>query len=229
MDLLFPETCAVCRTLLDRPGSILCPACLGGLERLAPPCCRLCGQPHQASDICPSCLLSPPDCQQIRSALLLSEGTQQAVWQLKLAHRVSLAPLLATQILETDLQDWDWSRQEILVPVPLHRSKLISRGFNQSVLLARVLAKRLRLRLDLFHLVRIQPTPLQSDMKSRAQRIENVRDAFAVRGRHPFSGRRICLVDDVVTTGGTLNACARALLRAGAQEVRAVTVARTPL
>ena len=94
--------------------------------------------------------------------------------------------------------------------------------------MAHTLSKDVGVPVASYHLIRSRPTEYQSRMKTRQQRARNVRDAFTVLGRNPFSGRRLCLVDDVVTTGSTLEACGQALHRAGAKIIHAVTVARTP-
>jgi ComF family protein len=114
---------------------------------------------------------------------------------------------------------------DLVVPVPLHPRKLRAREFNQSLLLADRIARRLSLPLSFEHLVRIRDTQPQTEL-DRRERTRNVRRAFAVREPAGFENQRVLLVDDVLTTGATVNDCARALRRAGAQSVCVLTLAR---
>jgi len=126
----------------------------------------------------------------------------------------SLEPALATGALAADT----------LVPVPLHRERLLQRGYNQAVEIARTLAAELGMRLELAAATRVRQAAAQSRLGARARRA-NVAHAFRVRGN--LEGRRLAIVDDVITTGATMNALAAALLQAGAERVEAIAVART--
>jgi ComF family protein len=224
-DLLLPPACSVCRALLEDRRARLCPECLAEIRRPEPPLCAACGQPTHGSDRCAECRSAPPPAR-IRSAMFFSGAAAEALTAFKLGGRIEIGDWLVEEMeplvraLPFDL--------EILVGVPLHRSRLRQRGFNQAAGLARGLGRRLHLPVSLDHLVRIRATPPQGQAAGRRAREENVRGAFAVRRRHPFAGKRVCLVDDIATTGATLSECARVLLAAGAAEVAAVTAARTP-
>lgn len=226
-DLLLPPACAVCGTLLDQPASIICPECLSSFEPLTGPLCRRCGQPYPGAEPCPDCGENPNSLEKARSVYAFGGALQEAVLRLKLNHQTRLATVFADKIAEADLPDLDLRAQDFMVPVPLHKSRQANRGFNQSQLIARRLSRLLNIPLAPFHLTRIRPTPSQFQMKSKKERRENLKGAFLVKGRHPFDGKRICLVDDVVTTGSTLGSCADALVKSGARRVVAVTVART--
>jgi ComF family protein len=226
-DLLLPPACAVCNALLDHPAGVVCPECLFGFEPLSGPLCDRCGQPCSGAGTCRDCRDDREPLEIIRSVYVFGGGVQEAVLRLKLWGKTRLASFFADQIGRATLAGLDLRDQDLLVPVPLHRSRQADRGFNQSQLIARRLSGILGVSLAPYHLQRIRPTPSQFQMTTRADRRENVRKAFSVRDRHPFEGKKVCLVDDVVTTGSTLRACAAALARAGARRVTAVTVART--
>ena len=226
-DLLLPPTCAVCGALLDHHAAVVCAGCLDGFESLGAPGCPRCGQPYPGSGPCPDCRENQNRVEQIRSVYAFGGTLQEAVLRLKVNRRTRLAAFFAKRITAADLPGLNLRDQDLLVPVPLHKSRQADRGFNQSQLIARRLSELLDVSLAPFHLKRIRPTPSQFQMKSKKDRRENLKGAFAVSSRHPFGGKRICLVDDVVTTGSTLGACADALLESGAKLIAAVTVART--
>jgi ComF family protein len=143
----------------------------------------------------------------------------------KHADRTQNAPAFAAWMARAGAELLDGA--DLIVPVPLHWTRLIARRFNQAALLARGLSKRTRIPFDPRLLVRTRRTRTQGDL-TRSQRMRNVRGAFAVRAnaRSKLKGRTIVLVDDVMTTGATLEACAKALRRAGAKEVRVLALAR---
>ncbi len=226
-DLLLPPACAVCNSLLDHGGAVVCPDCLCGFEALSGPVCDRCGQPHPKAGLCPDCREEAGQPEKIRSVYAYGGPLQEAVLNLKLQKKTRLAPFFADRIARADIDGLDLKDQDFLVPVPLHKSRQAARGFNQSQLIARRLSRLVGVPVTPFHLKRTRPTPSQFQMATRKQRIMNVKNAFSVVDRHPFEGKRICLLDDVVTTGSTLRECARALFRAGAREIVAVTLART--
>ena len=226
-DLLLPPACAVCGTLLDLSATIVCPECLFGFERLSGPGCVRCGQPYPVSGPCPDCRDQPAHPETIRSVYAFGGTLQEAVLRLKLNQKTRLAAFFAGQIARADLPDLNLRALDLLVPVPLHKSRQANRGFNQSQLITRRLSRLLGVSPAPYHLQRTRPTPSQFQMKSKKERRENLKGAFSVKGGHPFSDKALCLVDDVVTTGSTLGACAAALLKSGARRVVAVTVART--
>jgi ComF family protein len=227
LDLLLPPTCNLCGSLLDSPGEIICPDCRKEFEPLEQPVCARCGQPVRKGDLCLDCALNPPPCHKVRSGFAFAGGAKDAVIGLKLRGRRSIATVCADFLSDATLFGLDLKKQDLLVPVPLHPSKLARRGFNPASLIARRLSKRAGPLMECFHLLRIKKTPSQSEMSNKQERARNMDGAFAVTKTHPYQGKIICLVDDVVTTGATLYSCARALLDAGAREVNAVTVART--
>ncbi|HOX42218.1 MAG TPA: ComF family protein [Myxococcota bacterium] len=225
LDLLLPPACGVCQALLDERREVLCPNCAAELEPLGGALCGRCGLP--GADPCPACRGEPGPLSRLRSGWAYEGALQQAILRMKLGRRIELAEDLGARLAARALPGWEWQELELLAPIPLHPRRLHARGFNQAAVIARALARAHGLPLSLDHLVRTRATPEQARAQDRAARLANVRGAFAVRAGHPFAGRCVCLVDDVVTTGATLHAAAEALLAAGAREVRGLSVART--
>ncbi|MGD8228372.1 MAG: ComF family protein [Desulfobacteraceae bacterium] len=162
----------------------------------------------------------------MRAPYLYEEGIMAAIHQFKYARKSHLAESLG-YLLTPFAREWlDKTDGLLMMPVPLHPRKLRERNFNQSLLLARYAAPFLGTELDFLSLRRIRYTQPQTGLKSEERR-KNVRGAFQVVDREMVKGRSVLLVDDVTTTGSTLNECARTLKRAGAREVFCITVART--
>lgn len=223
LDLLFPRHCLGCR----REGRLLCPDCSAGLPRLEPPYCPVCAQPGATGRLgrCRWCSETPPAVDGIRSPFLMEGIVQEAVHGLKYRGLRVLAPelgVLLAQYLEAHPLPVELP-VELIVPVPLHRRRLRSRGYNQAALLARELGKRSGLPVDDGLLVRNLDTPPQV-AADREQRRSNVSGSFHCVGEVP--ARAVLLVDDVATTGSTLSACAAALKDAGATQVWGLTLAR---
>lgn len=219
LDLLFPPQCVGCRAF----GFFICPSCLNSLPRIQPPICPLCGKPQAQAALCPGCWGWRPALDGIRSPFSFEGVVRQAVHSLKYRNLRAVAqPLgvLMAQYLGSNALPAD-----VLVPVPLHEKRLRERGYNQSALLARHISEAGGLPLEEASLVRRKDTPPQARTTSVEQRRENVAAAFAA-GRRAFRGRRVLLIDDVCTSGATLDACAAGLKRAGAAAVWGLTLAR---
>jgi ComF family protein len=218
VDLLFPLRCLGC----DREGSLLCPSCADALPRIRQPICQRCGVSVQAGMLCPACLSQPMSIDGIRSVLLYGGIARQAIHELKYrqlkAVAVPLGKLLADFLRTYPLP------ADVLVPVPLHPKRLRERGYNQAALLARELGRLAGLPVEEGWLLRQRDTLTQATAASAAQRRSNVRDAFSCS--RELDGERVLLIDDVSTTGATLDACASALKASGAGSVWGLTVAR---
>jgi ComF family protein len=224
--LVFPSPCPGCGLDVERPTrGPLCRACWSALPRHRGAC--PCGFPLPAEMAGP--------CGRCRRGLTTFargaslgpyEGTLRLlVHELKFRGRRRVAERVAEELLATSDVQATLTGAHVLVPVPLHPKRRRERGFNQSWLLARALARPLGLRVAEDALARRQDTPPQTGLTA-AQRRANVARAFVVRRRSAVAGRIVVLVDDVLTTGATARACARALMAAGAAEVRLVTAAR---
>lgn len=228
VDLVFPPRCPLCgEGLAAQTG--LCAACWGDLAIPGEPCCAKCQRPFAqglaAGSVCAACLASPPRHDGIAAGTLYTQASRKLVLAFKHGHRIALAPLLARIIAAQLPQDVGegWS----FIPVPLHRLRLWSRGFNQSALLARELAKLRGGVLLVDGLERRKATPLLGGL-GRAARARALSGAIGVRSNRAGSirGARIVLVDDVVTSGATTDACVAALKRAGADQVVVACFAR---
>jgi ComF family protein len=167
------------------------------------------------------CLAKPPRIARTRAAVAYDELSRSLAIRLKYGRKVAIARTMARYMAPLVASEGD----PILVPVPLHRSRLWRRGFNQSALVARELARRLGIKADPMLLRRIRRTPPLKGM-SPLQRRKTVAGAFRVRDKSAVAGRTVVLVDDVLTTGSTAEACARTLKRAGAARVELVSWAR---
>lgn len=219
LDLFFPPRCVGC----GGRGTFLCPSCQASLPRLLPPLCTRCGVSLASGAICPTCEQRSLRIDGIRSPFCFEGPVRQAIHQLKYSDVKALAPPLAQLVGEYLVKNP--LPAELLVPVPLHPRRLRRRGYNQSSLLARELARIVSIPLVEGELIRLRDAPPQARARSADERQSSVDRAFTCRGRE-FEGRRILLIDDVCTSGATLEACARAVKAAGAVSVWGLTVAR---
>lgn len=223
LDFALPPRCSGCGSIVDQVDTF-CAECWKNIEFLGPGGCEQCGQPLEATDagLCAACLARPPRMQRMRAAVVYDDVSRAIVLRFKYGRKVALAKAMARYMAPLIGLLPDGS---VLVPVPLHRRRLWQRGFNQSALLARELSRRLGAPTDPQLLKRIKPTPPLQGM-SRQQRRRTVAGAFRVAPHADVAGRTIVLVDDVLTTGSTANACARVLQRAGAARVEFISWAR---
>ena len=234
LDLLYPAECAVCGTGLTH-GRSLCGCCGDDLPRLAEPFCESCGEMFpgkiDGSFECPNCSDLTFSFEFARPAMVRDDRTLDLIHRLKYGREIQLASELGTLAAEafadprlSPALEGNWP----LVPVPLHRSRLRRRHFNQAEEIARVLSDHTGLPL-LGALRRTRSTDTQT-LLSRKQRMENLRGAFGVTRRGvKWIGSRAegaVLIDDVLTTGSTVNECAKTLRKAGVRKVFVVTVMR---
>jgi ComF family protein len=225
LDLLFPPLCIACR----EPGTSggFCAQCWSAIQFLDGPLCACCGIPFDVpldDALCAACLAHPPAFDKARAILRYDETSRAPILALKHADRLDLVPGFALWLERAGRGLIEAS--DVIVPVPLHRLRLWRRRYNQAAELARALARRTGLSLDTTALVRGRPTPSQGAMASARARRRNVLGAFKVPEPERVAGRNILLVDDVVTTGATAEAAARALKRAGAGKVQILAWAR---
>ena len=228
LDLVYPPACAGCGVLLGS-GAGLCPGCWSKLAFIERPYCEVLGTPF-SHDLGPGILsadaiANPPPFERLRSVALYDDLARNLVHSLKYRDRTDLAPMMAGWMLRAG--DGAVEAADVIVPVPLHRLRLIWRKFNQAAELSRALAALSGTPVLIDAVRRTKRTRRQIGLSPRA-RAENVRSAFAVtpEGREALFGRRVVLVDDVYTTGATVAAVTRALKRAGAADVTVLTFAR---
>jgi len=225
LDLLWPQTCAHCRRDLPRGCETpLCGACLERLKPLERPFCARCGVPSGNGGLCASCRAAKASCRIIRAACLYREASASLIHAFKYRGRQSAALWAGAYMARVLPRFPELGRPDVLIPVPLHHRRLAERGYNQARLLAEGLGRAAGIPAAGDGLIRIKNTKPQWTL-GRQKRLENLADAFAVAGRN-FQGLRVLLVDDVCTTGASLEGCAQALLRAGAREVLGYALAR---
>ena len=217
LNLLFPQWCLGC----GKEGDFICHSCRRSLPRIMPPICPRCGRP--SSILCPSCVGWRAEIDGIRSPFRFDGVIRQAIYQLKYKNLraliVPLAQLLYDYFLTNPLSG------EVLVPVPLHQKRLRERGYNQSYLLAQELGKQINLPVVDGCLIRLRHGQPQARTSTLEERRSNVAEAFTCRDQR-LRGKSVLLIDDVSTSGATLDACAVALKAAGATSVWGLVLAR---
>lgn len=229
LGIVFPPRCLGCKVVVEEAHR-LCGECWKQLAFISAPYCQCCGHPFSlavSSDmLCAQCLRETPVFSKARSVLHYDAASKNLILGMKFYDRTELVPLFA-----------EWLKQWIsllpaeidyIVPVPLHRWRLWKRRFNQAALLSYALSHKTGIRVMVDALIRTRYTTPQADL-TRLQRLENVKGVFAPNPkRHTqISGANIVLIDDVMTTMATINACTRALKKAGAENVYVLTLART--
>ena len=230
LGLVYPEVCQLCGEARATPAeSYVCRRCRAGVRMIQAPLCDRCGLPFQgaicSSFECSNCKDADFHFAYARSAAVARDPLLEVIHRYKYRQALWFEPLLGELLITAAVPDlsggeWDW-----IVPVPLHPTKHRERGFNQAERLARRLSAATGLPLRTRVLRRTAPTQTQT-LLTRGERRQNVRKAFALRGRPDLENRRIVLVDDVFTTGATTGECARVLRKSGAAEVCVWTVAR---
>jgi ComF family protein len=232
IDFLLPTRCAHCRSPLGEPAApFFCSSCWADFSTLQGRLCPRCGRPfaspealaHSPEHECGACRRSPPRYDQALAVGQFEGALREAIHQYKYRPCRSLAAPLARWMLDhlrvlTTI--------DVIMPVPLHRSRLRERGFNQALLLASTVSKAHGIPLSYDNLTRFRSTRPQVEL-SGEERVLNVRGAFRLAKPEDVEGKRILLVDDVFTTGATMNECAAVLKSAGALSVVALTLART--
>lgn len=227
-DILFPPVCAVCRVATAEAHAV-CPVCWTKLRFIEAPFCDVLGTPFAFDPgpgaLSPEAIAEPPRFRRMRAAMLYDDRSGRLVSALKYGDRTELGPMMARWMARAgrDLL----AEADVVVPVPLHRLRLFLRRFNQSAELGRRIAREARIGYAPLALARIRRTRRQVGLGSRERR-ENVRGAFRVAEarRTEILGRRVLLVDDVFTTGATIDAATRALLKGGAASVDVLVFAR---
>jgi ComF family protein len=230
LDLILPVSCSYCGGPLGASGiPRFCSSCWADFSPLRGPACTRCGRPfdspealsHSPDHECGGCRKSPPAFDQALSIGHFEGPLREAIHQFKYRPCRALGPLLGTWMAE---RVGLLPGVDAIMPVPLHPKRLRRRGFNQSLLLAHRISAKHGIALSYDNLARIRPTRPQVELTG-ADRVKNVAGAFALHRPGAVDGRSILLIDDVFTTGATMNECAKVLAAAGAATVSALTLA----
>jgi ComF family protein len=231
VDTIYPPQCAACHHVVDEHG-LLCSACWSQANFILPPLCDCCGTPFEfdqgQGSLCLRCLAKPPAFARARAALVYDDIARILVLSFKYGDR--LDPALSYAQMMYRAGDELLAEADIIAPVPLHWTRLFKRRYNQSAILAQHLGRMAATPFAPDLLVRTRRTPSQAFMK-REDRLRNVQRAFDVKAENRASliGKNILLIDDVLTTGATVENCADTLYKAGAETVNVLTLARVKL
>lgn len=219
LDILYPPSCGGC----GAKGTRWCRACQQNTERIVPPLCPRCGQSQPIERLCTRCRRQPPQFSALRSWAVFKGPLRNAIHRLKYKRDISLGEVLSRH-LSACLVKTDW-RLDMIVPVPLGVARMAERGYNQASLLAKPLAGRAGLpyRVDILKKTRDTPSQVGLDFERRRANVAGTFEVVSTDVRD----KTVLVVDDVATSGATLNACTQALLSAGARAVYAITLART--
>jgi ComF family protein len=236
LNLIYPETCFICSTPVGR--RLDCGICAGCWNKavalkIGPPLCSCCGLPFNSLDkndehLCGKCLLNMPCYSGARAFGYYTAELGLLIQELKFRGRRNLTGLLAPLLTSVYYEFWSRDEFDLIVPVPLHSKRKRERGYNQSELLAGALSAQIAIPCDCRSLVRVRSTIPQLGL-SDSRRFENVQKAFRCENFREISGKRVLLIDDVMTTGATATSAAQALIEAGCLRVSVLTVARTAL
>lgn len=224
LSLLFPSICPICG---NRSESIelspLCIGCWAGIERYSGPSCCVCAKPliSEYAQVCGDCVSDPPPFSSVIIYGIYSDSLATAINLMKFSGIKRLSRPLARLLIELDIPDAD-----VIIPVPMTKRSLLKRGFNQSLLIAKEVSIKKGIPLDIDSLQKAKETLPQVGLGAE-ERVKNIKNAFSVKG--DLKGKRVLLVDDVMTTGATMRECSKTLLKAGAVEVKGLVLARTSL
>ncbi len=219
LDIVAPPRCVICKKV----ATWLCADCARGIPLFYAPLCPRCGRPESGRQLCRVCQKTPLDVAPIRATFLFQGAVRDVVHALKYRGARDILIPLAERMAEA----WRYHKMEsdLLVPVPLHANREAQRGYNQSVLIAKLLGSQLGIPVATEMLTRTRDTRSQTKL-NREERKQNVHNAFAYRAGYKLNGICVTLIDDVATTGATLEACAVVLMSNGARRVNAFTLAR---
>lgn len=236
LDCLYPPRCRFCRAATFSAHDCFCDDCRERVRVIDCPVCTICGRPFLDTSgddhLCGPCIQRPPHFARARSWACYPTDEREehplrsVVQRFKYGRKVSLGKPLGRLMAESCHGLFEAHAIDVIVPVPLHRKRLRWRGFNQSGVLAREIGRAWSLPVDPFTLVRSRETPPQTQLHEDERR-RNMRRAFAIAAKRSVENKSVLLIDDVYTSGATVNECSRALVGGGAREVCVLTLART--
>ena len=233
INLLLPPRCIKCGKILSLSDG-LCAECFNKIRFISQPMCYCCGQPfcHETGlkfakkQLCGRCLKKKKHLFRMqRSAFIYDDESKNLILDLKFRDKTGSAKVLANMLYTAGADIWQ-EKPDIIIPVPIHRLRLLKRRYNQSAILAKYLSQKTLIPTDCESLVRHRNTTPQVELSGNARR-QNLKQAFSVKYPQQIKGKKVVLIDDVSTTGSTLNECAKVLNKAGAAAIYTLTLART--
>ncbi len=228
LQFFLPAQCHCCEKFLEEGEKGICPDCLSKIHWIEPPFCSICGTPFVSKEVsnhpCGACMMKRKYFTMARAVGCYEGSLQEAIHRWKYEGKTTLNPIFGEWMAEGLNRYWDPGLFDLLIPVPLHRERLRERGFNQALLLAKELSRQTGIPYRKKILQKKKPTLPQVNL-SGAEREKGVRGSFDVIEREELERRSILLVDDVYTTGATVNECSKMLLTAGAARVDVFTLA----
>jgi len=223
-----PPQCPCCGKFLEEGQQGFCESCLSEVRWIEPPFCSICGTPFVSGESenhpCGSCLIHRKYFRMARASAAFEGSLQGAVHRWKYGGKTHLTSFFAEWMAEGLNRYWDLHSLDLLIPVPLHPQRLRERGFNQALLLAEELSRRTGIPVLKTILKKKKPTLPQVNL-SGAEREKGLKGVFYVTEREKLSGKSVLLIDDVYTTGATVNECSKGLLKGGAERVDVLTLA----
>lgn len=229
IDTVFPPRCGACGAAVEKQGT-LCAECWSAISFIAPPLCACCGFPFESEldegALCGKCIKKAPPYDALRVAFRYEEGSRRQILGMKYYDRTVMVPTFGKWLAQAGKEFT--GKADVIMPVPLHPRRLLRRKYNQAGLLAYALAQEVKLPVLPDGLVRKRYTVPQASLP-RKERLRNLSGVFEVnpRCREHLQGLNVLLVDDVVTTGATIEACCKALRKAKAEKIYVLALART--
>ena len=234
INAVLPPRCIKCGKILSEHNG-LCPECFNKIRFVSAPLCACCGRPfsdealplhHNQKLLCGTCLQNKyPLFTKRRFAFVYDDNSKSLILNFKFLDKTNYTSVLGDMLWRAGHDIW-LEEPDLIIPVPIHRQRLLERRYNQSALLVRHLAKRTHIPADYLSLQRIRHTIPQVQLSGSARR-NNLKHAFAVKCPQKIKGKSVVLIDDVETTGSTLIECAKVLKKTGAKKIYALTLART--
>ena len=229
-DVIFPPRCLGCAEIIPQQSlQIFCPTCKGKVRFITGSLCPICGMAFFDSPapdhLCGNCLERKPYFSLARAVASYETLILDTIHQFKYGRNISTGTALASFMAEFCFPDFDFTDYSLILPVPLHIRRLRERGFNQALILAKAIGKKYSIPVNFSLLKRRKFTLTQTGLDKK-EREKNIRDAFAINDTDETKGKNIILIDDVYTTGATINQCAKTLIKAGAGKVAVLTLAR---
>lgn len=219
VDMIFPRRCPVCHDIVDEKGALICGKCIGRFEYVKEPFCMKCGKPviDDGKEYCTECEGNVRKYDEGRAVFIYDDAMRLSIYSFKYNDRQEYAKYYAKEIeakLGKKIKSWD---ADVLIPIPLHKSKQISRGYNQAYLIAKELSNLIKIPVENDVLIRDRKTTVQKNLNAK-DRVNNVKNAFKIK-QNNVKFKSAILIDDIYTTGATVSSAAEALKACGVKKV----------